>query len=373
MGTRRKESSRLFWIIKNLNHQLRKKPIQLKARSLSKKSICFLPKLEGRGGPASFQGRLSQGLAAYGIKTHHDPTRPDCAAILVVGGTHQLLDIWRARQRGVRIVERLDGMNWMHKVRKTGLKHYLRAEWYNRILSFTRRNLADHIVYQSQFSCDWWNSVYQSTRASIQVVYNGVDLNIYSPIGNEKPPRDTVRILVIEANFSGGYESGLENAVDFIVALQQTVNQKVELMITGSASDKLKSMADQKAKGLIRWIGWVPREQIPAKDRSAHMLFSADINAACPNSVVEAMACGLPVIGYATGSLPELVDGDAGRVAPYGNDFWKLEAAQPAGLVAAAADILKRQAHFRKAARTRAEEHFGLEKMTELYLHAFNF
>jgi glycosyltransferase involved in cell wall biosynthesis len=344
----------------------------LKAFSLSKPSICFLPKLEGHGGPSSFQARLSQGLAARRIETHHDPTRKDCAAILIIGGTHQILDVWRARQRGMRIVERLDGMNWMHKVRKTGLKHYLRAEWYNLMLSFTRRNLADHIVYQSQFSYDWWNSVYQPTRASAQVIYNGVDLKTYSPIGDEKPPKDRVRILVIEASFSGGYESGLENAVDFIVELKQKVQQKVELMITGNAPARMKEKANQKSGGLIQWIGWVPRADIPTIDRSAHLLFSADINAACPNSVVEAMACGLPVIGYATGSLPELVDGDAGRIASYGSDFWKLEAAQSAGLVEAATEILKRHPHFRKAARARAEEHFGLEKMTELYLHAFN-
>jgi glycosyltransferase involved in cell wall biosynthesis len=269
-------------------------------------------------------------------------------------------------------VERLDGMNWMHKVRKTGLKHYLRAEWYNLTLSFTRRYLADHIVYQSQFSCDWWNSVYQSTLASIQVIYNGVDLNTYSPDGIEKPPKDKVRILVIEASFSGGYESGLENGVDFILGLKQTINQEVELMITGKAPDPIKEKANQKAGGLIRWIGWVPRMEIPAIDRSAHMLFSADINAACPNSVVESMACGLPVIGYATGSLPELVEGNAGRVVPYGSDFWKLETAHPAILVAAAAEILNRQSQFCMAARDRAVEHFGLEKMTEQYLNAFN-
>jgi len=344
----------------------------LKTSSPSKVSICFLPKLEGYGGPSSFQARLSQGLAVRGIETHHDPNRIDCAAILVVGGTHQLLDVWRARQRGVRIVQRLDGMNWMHKVRKTGLKHYLRAEWYNWMLTFTRRNLADHIAYQSQFSYDWWNSVHQTTRASSQVIYNGVDLNTYTPNGDEKPPKDKVRILVIEASFSGGYESGLENAVDFILGMQEKTRQKVELVITGNAPDGLKEMANQKSGGLTHWVGWVAREQIPAMDRSAHMLFSADVNAACPNSVVEAMACGLPVIGYATGSLPELVDGDAGRVAPYGSNYWKLKAAQPADLVKAASEILERQDHFRKAARIRAEEYFGLGKMTELYLQAFN-
>ncbi len=63
----------------------------------------------------------------------------------------------------------------------------------------------------------------------------------------------------------------------------------------------------------------------PEIDRSAHMLFSADLNAACPNSVIEAMACGLPVAGFDTGALNELIVGDAGRLVPYGGDPWRLE------------------------------------------------
>jgi glycosyltransferase involved in cell wall biosynthesis len=344
----------------------------LRKLNLLKPSICLLPRLGGYGGPASFQDRLSQGLAARGIETHHDPRRPDCAALLVIGGTHHFLDILRARQRGVRVIQRLDGMNWMHKVRRTGVKHYLRAEWYNWMLAFTRRCLADHIVYQSEFSCDWWNSAHKATRATSQVTYNGVDLNIFTPLGTEKPPRDKIRILVIEARFSGGYESGLENAITFAQTLNQESSRPIELNIIGEADPAVKETSKQITGGLVHWIGRVRREQIPGIDRSAHLLFSADVNAACPNSVVEALACGLPVIGYATGALAELVGEKGGHTALYGSNFWKLEPAQPGELVNATLEILKQPGHYRREARNRAEKWFGLEQMTEQYLHAFN-
>ena len=75
----------------------------------------------------------------------------------------------------------------------------------------------------------------------------------------------------------------------------------------------------------IKFMNTVPREHIPWLMRSAHLLFSAEVNPPCPNSVIEALACGLPVIGFDTGSLSEIVHGDAGRLVPYGGNPWKLE------------------------------------------------
>ena len=55
------------------------------------------------------------------------------------------------------------------------------------------------------------------------------------------------------------------------------------------------------------------------------MMYSAEVNPPCPNSVIESLACGLPVIGFDSGSLKELVTDDAGCIVPYGSNPWKLE------------------------------------------------
>ncbi|HEY6074412.1 MAG TPA: hypothetical protein VIV15_13740, partial [Anaerolineales bacterium] len=86
------------------------------------------------------------------------------------------------------------------------------------------------------------------------------------------------------------------------------------------------------------------------------------------NSVIEALACGLPVAGFAHGSLPELVAGDAGRLVPYGGDPWKLETPDIPALALAAAEILKDNDRFRRAARARAESLLGLDAMVDAYL-----
>jgi glycosyltransferase involved in cell wall biosynthesis len=339
---------------------------------LKKKSVCLLPKLQGPGGPSSFQAKLRQGLASHSIEAHHDPTRADCGTILVTGGTRQLPALWQARRRGVRIVQRLDGMNWLHRVRHTGLRHYLRSEGNNFLLATIRRHLADHIVYQSVFTHDWWQTRHRDVGATNEVIYNGVDLQVFSPDGSQARAENQIRVLVIEGSFRGGHERDLLNAVEFASGLQQKTGKPLELIIAGQVPNELKGGISGDSNFHINWIGLVPHGNIPDLDRSSHLFFPAEINAACPNSVVEALACGLPVIAYATGSLPELVDGDAGRVAPYSSDYWHLEAPDQTAIIDCAMKILANQPHFRQAARERAEEHFGLEQMTEKYIQALN-
>jgi glycosyltransferase involved in cell wall biosynthesis len=93
------------------------------------------------------------------------------------------------------------------------------------------------------------------------------------------------------------------------------------------------------------------------------------LNPSCPNAVIEAIACGLPVVAFDTGALPELVQSDSGRVVPYGGNPWRLEPPNLDGLAQAAAEILANQGHYRMAARARAEAMFGLDKMIEGYLN----
>lgn len=342
--------------------------------------ICVVPRVSGVGGMVSFQHKLVAGLAAFGVETTFDLTDRPYQAVLVVGGTRQVAGLWQARRRGIPVVQRLDGMNWLHRLSHRGagqsrdLRHYLRAEYGNAILSLIRSRLASHVVYQSRFVRGWWERVHGATTVSDTVIYNGVDLTAYTPDGPHERPVDKSRILLVEGSLMGGYEHGLQVAVQLALRLSEHIKGPVELMVVGRVPDKVKlyweeHLANQRqsSKVILVWTGLVGRERIPEIDRSAHLLYSSDINAACPNSVIEALACGLPVLAYDTGALPELVFGDAGRVAPYGGDPWQLEEPDVGSLVAGAAEILDNQVLFRKAAREHAQSTFGLEKMIEAY------
>jgi len=163
-------------------------------------------------------------------------------------------------------------------------------------------------------------------------------------------------------------EDGLEGKIRLGQSTSQATHQAVELMVVGRVSDQIRQRWQQQTRIPIRWAGQVPHERIPEIDRSGHILYSADLNAACPNSVIEALACGLPVLAFDTGALPELVSSSAGRVVPYGGNPWLLESPDMIGLVGAAAEILQDQAAYRTGARRRAEEAFDVEHMVQRYV-----
>ena len=331
--------------------------------------ICIVPVVNGIGGMASFRGKFERGLTARGFEVTHDPAAYS-DAILVIAGTRDLLPLWNARKRGIRIVQRLDGLNWIHRKRYTGLRHFMRAEYGNFVLSLIRSRIATRILYQSEFSRRWWDTRYGRVSVPCSVVHNGVDLSTFTPLNSDVLSSKPRRLLVVEGNLGGGYDMGLANAVTLAELLAEKYNCPMELMVVGKISAGHKALVQERSRVPILWAGVVPLEQIPGIDRSAHLLFSADLNPACPNSVIEALACGLPVVAFDTGAMNELVLGDSGRLVSYGGDPWKLDQPDVPALAKAAAEILEDRSRFSAAARAHAEASLGLDKMVDGYLKA---
>lgn len=335
-----------------------------------KHRICLIPNVRGVGGMVTFRGKLAKGLEKRGIGVSYQLADKPYDSILIIGGTRDLAGLWNAKRGGVRVVQRLDGMNWIHRKKRTSWRHFLRAEYGNFILSLIRARLADRIIYQSDFSHQWWERVYGISHRPWDVVHNGVDLELYNPNGASNIPSDHVRVLIVEGTIGSGYEMGVEIAIQMGKRLVATYHRNVELMVVGRISKKIQLDETGHTNIIVTYLGEVPADRIPELDRSAHVLYSADLNPACPNSVIEAMACGLPIAAFDTGALPEIITQGSGQVVPYGGDPWNLEPPDIESLAKAVNNILDNQPRFRGAARQRAEEAFGLDRMVEGYLNA---
>jgi glycosyltransferase involved in cell wall biosynthesis len=315
---------------------------------------------------------LTSGLEARGHSVTYRLDPDSCDAVLVIGGSRNLASLRQAKRRGVPILQRLDGMNWIHRRRRTGLRHTLRAEANNLLLRWVRTHLAETVVYQSDFVQRWWESMYGAAPHRSAVIRNGVPLEEFTPRGSQQPGAKGTRLLVLEGAIGGGYEIGLTWASALAVGLAARGGTRppVELTIAGRKSKLPASfkLAGNSQGVAIDWLGEVPPGSVPALLRSSDLLFSADLHPACPNSVIEALACGLPVVAFDTGALPELVNPAAGRLAAYGGDPWQLEPADIPALAETAQSVLADLDRYRAGARARAEATFGLETMVDKYL-----
>ena len=83
-------------------------------------------------------------------------------------------------------------------------------------------------------------------------------------------------------------------------------------------------------------------------------------NDPCPNTVIEAMACGLPVLYSASGGVPELVGAEAGVGLPCPDDWDRPHWPGPRAVADGMAAIVAGRDAMSRAARRRAVERFDL-------------
>lgn len=291
--------------------------------------------------------------------------------VFVVGGTKRLGWIKNHKKNGAKVLHRLDGLKWRHWVEETPFKYKILFMLQNRMTSYIRSNFADAIVYQSQFVKDWWNEKYGKTEAYSEIIPNGTDLDHFKPSENEA--KDKVPTLVC-------FEGNIDLDEPTIFTLSEIEKSLVsngflkEVLIWGNVKDKQRNrLIDFPG---IRLMGGCKRSEVAENMRKGDIFLSLDVNAACPNSVIEAMASGLPVVGFETGALKELVHPSAGELSPYGANPWKLENPDVKLLVTAIKNVLMDLDDKKMSARKLAEERFGKHSLAKNYMEimkSFNY
>ncbi len=321
------------------------------------------------GGPGSFQKRLTRALEERGWEIAYPKSgiRPD--VILVIAGSPKLVWLWRCRRAGTRIVHRLDGFNWRHRYVGASWKHRFLASWRNFLVRLIRRHFADHVVYQSEFVKNRWYEVCGPAPCRETIIHNGIDLDEFCPKENAGGDR-LPNLVCVEGSVedSPAYLKPLE----FLAQRLAELNLVNETLVCGAYAGDLSDEEEAvQKKRRIRFLGRLDRNDMPEIYRNALYLV-LEVQPPCPNSVVESLASGAPVIGFDTGSLFELIGEEAGRVVPYGADAWKMEVPDFTALEPVAKAILSDFSTFSNAARSRAVERFGIDEMVSRYLEVLD-
>ena len=121
----------------------------------------------------------------------------------------------------------------------------------------------------------------------------------------------------------------------------------------------------------MHFLGRYSQSEAPAIFRRAHVLLHTKVNDPCPSLVIEAMACGLPVVYPRSGGVPELVGDDAGIGVPHPDGFERDEPPSAEALADAVTRVLADLPAYAAAARSRAVERFALEPWLDRHAELF--
>jgi glycosyltransferase involved in cell wall biosynthesis len=199
------------------------------------------------------------------------------------------------------------------------------------------------------------------TPRRIFVVRNGVDLEHFTrtPLPSENP----AKVVAIGSLTPVKRWDRLLNAVSHL--RQKHLEFRIQIVGDGPLRDPLKQQA--QSLGLADCVELVgQRADIQALLSDALLLVHTSQNEGCPNVIMEAMACGRPVVATDAGDIPSLVDdGETGFVVPRGNIG---SLAERIGALLQDRALCERMS---EAARLKAEREFGLERLLKETLAAY--
>tara|TARA_B100000795_G_scaffold223527_1_gene178735 strand:- start:6349 stop:7353 length:1005 start_codon:yes stop_codon:yes gene_type:complete len=321
-----------------------------------KKKIYFPHRPGSFGGAASFQTRFESRLSenGYSVLYAEDNFENVTSTIIVVGGTIKLFWLIKSKLCGARILHRLDGVIDYSFNMKVGVLNFVKYRLTLMLISFIRRWLADHVIYQSMYVKSAWES-YAGKVMKSSIIYNAIDLNEFFPIDKNYESVD-FSIIVVEGTVQGDLALSALKAV--------TIGQ---IDVYGRIQSRIEDKILSDDKKNISFHGPIPRENIYKVFAGRKIYLCLEINPACPNAVIEALAAGVPIVGFNSGSLLELV-GDAGIILPYvGGNPNKLEAPDCEGLNSAIKTINESYKHYSTLARSRSKRFFSSDHQLMKY------
>jgi len=323
--------------------------------------IGFTHRADKSGGPGSFQTRLIAELRKRACKIVYPEDNIVPSVVLVIGGSAKIWWIVWCKIKGARIVHRIDGLNWRHRLIKCPLWYKVKSEVRNWLTLLIRNVLADQIIYQSHFVMSWYNYRYGKEKVKSVVIYNFVDSQEFFP--TEVSPQLPPKIICAESRLVDDFISC--KTIRYIVNELYGDGLIRGVRVIGSlGSAEYASLAEVPG---IELAGEISRREMPAEYRTGEIFLSLDVNAACPNAVIEALASGLVVVGFKTGALPELITSDSGLLVDYGGDPWALDEPDYAALVGAITEVSKGLGKLRYVPRRRAEKEFSYEAVGQAY------
>ncbi|MEO6297205.1 MAG: glycosyltransferase family 4 protein [Dokdonella sp.] len=201
----------------------------------------------------------------------------------------------------------------------------------------------------------------------VKVIANGVDTTFFSAAPTQPRSDATVRFL-----FAGRFQpqKNLFMLLEQFALASKHSMTPVHLTMIGDGAQRAELAAHSRSlgiEGMIEWPGWLDKNGLRDAYRSADVFLNPSLYEGMPNTVLEAMACSLPVIASRVIGNDELVRHNESGLL--------FDLAKPDALAAAMVELAaqpERRAHMGDAARAIASANYSWDATAAQYAHLFS-
>ena len=235
------------------------------------------------------------------------------------------------------------------------------------------REQAEYVIYQSSFCREAAEKFLGPSSVPSEVLFNPVNLQKFIPL-QERALLSPLRLLTLGTH---GYAERVFSTLQCLKIVRDA-GQEAVLTIAGKFQwphGELSVHEEIERLGITSWVTLLPpftQNQAIELYQSHHIVLHPKYLDPCPTVVVEALAAGCPVIGSATGGLPELVTNDCGFLIPAPISWEQMVTPTGAELAEGVMNILPRWEAAAIAARARAVALFDEERWVERHREIFS-
>ncbi len=186
-----------------------------------------------------------------------------------------------------------------------------RQSWLTRFFRYLILRSANHVVVISKYLEEKVHQIVPSVP--ITLIPNGVDMQIFKPDLNDDRQNQRPVVITVSRLVE---KNGVGDLVEAIGILKKTHGKNIDLIIVGDGPLRTElehSIQRLDLSGQVSITGVLSHELLPARLTSADIFVRASHSEGLGTAFLEAMACGLPVIGTSVGGIPDFLhDGETG-------------------------------------------------------------
>ncbi len=175
-----------------------------------------------------------------------------------------------------------------------------------KMLAGLRRNIIRHARFVSAPSTGLKKLSEQADPFTVEVIPNGVDCEYFKP-----GPHSDHRPLILLSVGRLHPQKNVQRTLEILLAIREQANIAATARVIGDGPERrhLEKFARQhNLEGAVSFEGWLPRSDVAAAYRSATALVQLSLYEGMSNTILEALASGLPVVASRIPENMELIE-----------------------------------------------------------------